>query len=82
MTIGRGGHDQGVGYILKRKQQEKRKIQGYTIDYEENKEEESSYFGFWCGAVCGAVLGGMIASLPGLIIGGVLLGMFAHVVDD
>ena len=48
----------------------------------EHPKEEVTYFGFWCGAVTGAVLGALIAGPAGLIIGGIAMGIFAHIVDD
>jgi len=81
-------HQEGIAHILRQRQ--KSDNRRYTVSYNripdaevpEEKEEEESYFGFWCGAVTGAVIGTVAAGLPGLIIGFIVLGNIAHLIDD
>ena len=78
-------HQECIAYTLRKREQRiqrnadlvRRQGRAY-----ENPKEEVTYFGFWCGAVTGAVLGALIAGPAGLIIGGIAMGIFAHIVDD
>ena len=78
-------HQEGIAYTLRKREQRIRRNADLTRRQSqtfENPEEEVTYFGFWCGAVTGAVLGALIAGPVGLIIGGIAMGIFAHIVDD